>query len=661
MRFLRVGGLCVRAPIRRLGLCLLAGAMCFSVTPALALEEINTYILPSTPNFRDLAGISASNGGTGFVNPTSNGGAMRTGVIYRSDYLSLSNEDWQKISTLNIGRDIDLRTDSEIASNPDLVPAGAVHTQINIYGTPAPTPSPFWGTPAEAVAFMESGYRDFVRDPPTQRDGFYNVLMTIAHDDFPVLYHCSGGKDRTGWTSVLLQTIAGVSQDTIMQDYLATNSYTAALMASTKANLLLTYPTWDPATIDALLGVQASYLQAAFDQVAISYGSMDAYLKEGLGLTQADIYVLRAKMVYYASLPGQSGMVGNAAAGASLLNALQNTPLSGHYTAYNYYLQSAIEAGTLGGVETQVGGQVHADAASFLLRQPQWIETTSQPYTAPEKSERPYLWMVGLGGHFESNGGSGIESSRENSGGTLMGATYRLDDQISATFGYGYQWGSVGSAGGDATLNTYLAMASGRYAFSSLEAGPYVTAQAHAGYVDYESKRHLGGGLGAASGDSDGALVSSFVGIGDRIRVPSLTLTPQTGVRVTHLFLGGFQETGSDLALKVKSMNPMTSSGAARFEARMDPQSVGAWTFAPAVAVGYERAFNDPQSETTGSLYNLQVSQKSAFDSRNLANLDLDVTARYESLVVKAGLSGLIGDAAKSSGVNGRLSVSYNF
>ena len=75
--------------------------------------------------------------------------------------------------------------------------------------------------------------------------------------------------------------------------------------------------------------VQPDYLKAALNQVIASYGSMNAYLTQGLGLSQADIYVLRAKMVYYLTLPGQSGFAGNAAAGAGLLNALQNSPLVG--------------------------------------------------------------------------------------------------------------------------------------------------------------------------------------------------------------------------------------------------------------------------------------------------------------------------------------------
>ena len=78
-------------------------------------------------------------------------------------------------------------------------------------------------------------------------------------------------------------------------------------MASTKAAILAQQPGANPATIDAALGVQPDYLQTALNQVIAFYGSMYAYLTRGLGLTQADIYVLRAKMVYYAMLPGQNG------------------------------------------------------------------------------------------------------------------------------------------------------------------------------------------------------------------------------------------------------------------------------------------------------------------------------------------------------------------
>lgn len=288
------------ATLRKAIFCSIAVALCLSFSPAWAQEAISTPILPTAPNFRDLAGISASHGGSGLANATSNFGVMRTGVIYRSDELGyLSDADSVTITSLRVGRDIDLRTPSEISASPDRVPQGVIYTKVNIYGTPSPVPDPpFTSPPSEATDFMQAGYRAFITDP-VQRSGFRTVLLTLSNDSFPGMYHCSGGKDRTGWTSAILQSIAGVSPETIMDDYLATNSYTAALIDATRMAILDQIPEANPETIDALLGVEASYLQAAFGQVIASYGSMYAYLTEGLGLTQADINALRAKMVYY--------------------------------------------------------------------------------------------------------------------------------------------------------------------------------------------------------------------------------------------------------------------------------------------------------------------------------------------------------------------------
>ena len=218
---------------------------------------------------------------------------------------------------------------------------------------------------------------------------------------------------------MLLQTIAGVPQATIVRDYLASNSYFGKTV------------------------VQQQWLTNGIAQIAASYGSMDAYLTQGLGLTQADIYVLRAKMVYYSELPGQTGFSGNAAAGAAFLNALQNSPLSGHYTAYNYYLQPAIDAGTLSGVETRAGGQIYADTASYLMRQPLWIDSAISPYTAGQdlRAGQGRVWVAGSADSFGSDGGAGIANSTERSSGMVAGATSRFGSQTSAYAGIGYNCG----------------------------------------------------------------------------------------------------------------------------------------------------------------------------------------------------------------------------
>ncbi|MGC8493934.1 MAG: tyrosine-protein phosphatase [Syntrophobacteraceae bacterium] len=647
--------------MRHFFLCAVTLLFCFPFSCGYAQEAISTPILSSAPNFRDLAGISALYGGTGYADTTSNGGVMRTGVFYRTDALSsLSTADQATLSSLHIDRDIDLRTPSEIASNPDIVPNGTIFTNINIYGTPNPPPQPpFSNSIAPAISYMEGLYSNFVADP-VDRDGFRTVLLTLANDSGPDLYHCSAGKDRTGWTSVILESIAGVPQATIMQDYLATNLYTAKLIAYTWAQLQTTLPSKDA---DVVLGVQPYYLQTALDQVSALYGSMNAYLTRGLGLTQADIYVLRAKMVYYQTLPGQNTFSGNAAAGAGLLNALQNSPLSGRYTAYNYYLQSAIDAGTLGGVQARVGGQVHADAASFLLRRSQWIDEAIAPYASGRDLQdgRTRFWMSGLGGGFWTGGSGGASSSTEHNAGTLEGLTRRCNDQTSADLGLGYDWGSVASAGASATVETFLATVGGRYGFSSLDAGPFLSARADAGSVQYESTRVLGAGLGEANGKTNGAFYGGLATFGDVIRLAPFTVTLQTGIRVSGVSLDRFRENGSELALDVGGIDKTYSSLLFDLGVDLDRRQLGQWSVVPAISFGYERVLANPRVESTGTIYGYSVSQYSAFDSRDLAHAGVNVRAERGAILVKAGVDGFLGGAAESTGVDGQASVSYRF
>jgi len=642
----------------------IAVALFFSFAPARAQLTITTPILTSAPNFRDIAGLSATYGGTGLVNQTSNFGLMRTGVFYRSSVLTLSSTDFATVSRLGIGRDIDLRTPAEIVATPDVVPAGATYTNINVFGIPSPpaTNAAVIASQQAVLSLAQSGYRSFVTDP-AMRAGFGTVLLTLAHDPGPDLFHCSDGKDRTGWTAALLENIAGVSPATVMNDYLASNTYRAKSINSQAADLLAAAPGLSGRNFNQILGVDPSYLQAALDQVSASYGSMFGYLTQGLGLTQADIYVLRAKMVDYAILPGQIGATGNAASGAAFLSALQNSPLSGQYTNYNYYLQSAVDEGTLGGVQTQAGGQVHADAASYLLRQSQRIDEAVTPYTSGQglAEGQTSVWLAGFGGNFWTDSHNGAASSAEYSAGSAVGATYRINSQASANIGLGYNWGSVGSSDATVTVNTVLATLGGRYGLSSLEAGPFALSRVDAGWVDYQSRRGLGGGMGDATGNTNGAVYSGRFGLGDVIRLAPCTITPQAGIRASGVSLNSFSESGSELGLNIHGIGKTSASLLADLDVSFDPQQLGSWTVAPAVTLGYERMLGNPQVESLGTLYGVAVSQKSAYDSRDLWKAGLGLTAQHNAFTVKARFNGELGDGAKSAGISGQLSLAYSF
>jgi protein-tyrosine phosphatase len=132
-----------------------------------------------------------------------------------------------------------------------------------------------------------------------------------------------------------------------------------------------------------------------------------------------------------------------------------------------------------------------------------------------------------------------------------------------------------------------------------------------------------------------------------------------TRIGISQVNLGSFNESGSDLGLAVNRVNHTSSSVLADVDVSLDPQPLGDWTIAPAVALGYELAIGNPQVVSIGSLYGFTVSQISAYDSRYLLKAGLGVTAQHAAFTVKAGIYAVHGDG--SNGVNGQLSLAYRF
>ena len=616
-------------------------------------NRLDTPRLAGIDNFRDIAGTT-----TAYT--TLHDGVMRSGVFYRSNALTPRGTDLAVLNSLGIGNVYDLRTPVEAAATPDTLPAGAVYQNIDIIGSTtsgANITNISFTSAAQAVAMMEETNRAFVSDAG-MRSQFSVLFNELAAADGAALFHCTAGKDRTGWTAAVLLSIAGVDSATIMQNYLATNDYTVARVAATLAAM----PASMAAIYAPLLGVQASYLQAGLDEVTAEYGSMDNYLKEGLGLSQETIYVLRGKMVFYNSLPGTAGLVGNSAAGAQLLSELQNSSLSGDYTGYNYYLQSAIDAGSLGGVEATVGGQVHADAASYLLRQGALLDKAAALFASGTdlKIGQYRLWTTALAGYQGNDGSSRAESSNEHTQGMMVGLTQRFSEQLSAHVGIGYSRGSIGAASGDVDIDLTFIKVGARFAVDSLDRGLFVDAGVSGGRLDYDSKRELGGGLGAAKGDTDGTLTGASLALGYRLPMSGLILEPSLGLRVSHIDLDGFQEKGSELALDVDGIKQTRRSAVANLKASFASMGLGAgWQLTPALEVGYEHALGDNKVDSQGHLLGLDIEQRAAFDGRDQFSGAFSLNAGLGDFSVGAEV-GVIG-GGDSHGVSGNLKASYAF
>jgi protein-tyrosine phosphatase len=249
-------------------------------------------------NLRDLGGYV-----------TSDGLVVREKLLYRSNQLSrISPDDLKKIADLGLKNDYDLRTALEREPAPDELPPGVNNVWVNVLADsdqsgPAqimkllqnPKEANVVLGNGKAEALFEKSYRDFVSLPSARKE-FGRLFVDLGKQgNLPALFHCTTGKDRTGWAAAALLSLLGVSEDVIFQDYLRSNDY--ILPAYQKMIDAFTAPGGDPAITTAILGVQAKYLKASFDEMKSKYGTIEDYFSAALKIDAAGQKALRDRFL----------------------------------------------------------------------------------------------------------------------------------------------------------------------------------------------------------------------------------------------------------------------------------------------------------------------------------------------------------------------------
>jgi len=244
---------------------------------------------------------------------TGDGHTVATKLAYRSNQLSgITPEDMEKLAGLGFKVDYDLRTAAERDARPDEVPTGVECIWLNVLAD-APQSSPaqlekLLRDPPQANKVLGNGqveaafikaYREFVSLPSAKTE-FGRLFRGLAdRSQLPALFHCTTGKDRTGWAAAALLELLGVPRATIMADYLRSNdtiipNYQRAINAFVEAG-------GDPDIPEAILGVQEAYLNASFDEMETQYGTIENYFAGGLGIDADGQQALRE--VYRSQLP----------------------------------------------------------------------------------------------------------------------------------------------------------------------------------------------------------------------------------------------------------------------------------------------------------------------------------------------------------------------
>lgn len=238
---------------------------------------------------------------------TAHGLEVARGRVLRGDALSrLTAADVATLGGLGLRTVVDFRLPGEVLTGgEDRLPPGATRISLPVHGADVGT---FYDLIASgehrwqaevlgqgrATEFVLGMHRGFVADP-RQRDAFGIALrmMADAGRGLPLLYHCTSGKDRTGWMTAILLTTLGVPHATVLEDYLLSNDVYRTRYFRLGNDLVKTGMMRDPGLLRPILELNPSYLDAAFDEVGQRYGSFHQFLYRGLGMDEQTMGQLR--------------------------------------------------------------------------------------------------------------------------------------------------------------------------------------------------------------------------------------------------------------------------------------------------------------------------------------------------------------------------------
>jgi len=236
-------------------------------------------------NFRDTGGYK-----------TSDGKEVVLGKVYRSDAINkLSDRDLVTFKNKKIKTVVDFRGKEEAKKAMDrlpentsylLCPAGSENLPnaqdmvkllkeknflVGMYGE-------------EGLPYFGERYR-----------ALFVQLLTLKPDE-ALLYHCTGGRDRTGMASALFLKILGVPQDVIESDYVASNFYLAKNPTMQQMySGLSKMAGLSESEVKAEMELRPELIQTFFAAITKKYGSIEKFFQVEMGIGANEIAILKQK------------------------------------------------------------------------------------------------------------------------------------------------------------------------------------------------------------------------------------------------------------------------------------------------------------------------------------------------------------------------------
>lgn len=269
--------------------------------------EKQILYLPGMSNARQLGGYVIGD------KTVRNDVLLRSGALSEaSDEAILSLRDKYRLALV-----VDFRSSMERGAEPDRDVEGAQNVWLPVLekmvsgeetGSPLTLIYMYKNDPARAIELLQQpeireavsiGYDLIVFDEACQRSyaAFLDSLVALP-DGRAVLWHCTHGKDRTGWGTAFLLAALGAERSLIIDDFAMSNipyaqdieSLASVARAQGLEDELIEY-------IRILRGVSVAFFEKTLDSIDARYGSIDNYLEQALELTSDERQILKDKFL----------------------------------------------------------------------------------------------------------------------------------------------------------------------------------------------------------------------------------------------------------------------------------------------------------------------------------------------------------------------------
>lgn len=245
-------------------------------------------LLVHAPNFRDVGGI-----------PVGGGAALRAGIVYRSGVMDrLDDADLERLDEIGLATVVDLRSTAEVEARPNRLPPGVRTVHLPVHDVSAAPTSivdriAHDDTEGLGAPMLLRGNDFFATDGAPVFRAVLDVVTDPAN--WPVVVHCTAGKDRTGFAIASLLWMLGADHGDVITDYLRTNERMVGRHREIVADVI--GRGLDPTLLEEMLRADERYLQAGLDAIHAHHGSLDAWFDSALGLDAAERRRRRDAMV----------------------------------------------------------------------------------------------------------------------------------------------------------------------------------------------------------------------------------------------------------------------------------------------------------------------------------------------------------------------------